>query len=114
MLPVVQCGLLAGAEDFAEISRWGQRKIDFLRRFKPIARGVPSHDTLNDVLNALPGALFADGFTAWVETLRKAGPANMATIMYFPAIDPDAGAALRLFACTGKNPFRGGSSAVAC
>lgn len=74
VLLVVLCGVMAGAEDFVEISRWGQRKIDFLRRFKPFARGVPSHDTLNDVLNALPAALFAECFTAWVESLRKAGP----------------------------------------
>ena len=67
---VVLCATLAGAEDFVEIGQWGDMKIDFLRRMLPFARGIPSHDTLNDVMNALPGDLFGQVFTAWVEGLR--------------------------------------------
>lgn len=70
VLLLVLCGTLAGAEDFVEIRRWGQMHQDFLRRLLPFKAGVPSHDTLNDVINALDGALFAQCFTAWVETLR--------------------------------------------
>ena len=70
ILLIVLCGTMAGAEDFSEIERWAVRKIDFLRRLLPFERGVPSHDTLNDVMNALPPALFAECFTAWVEGLR--------------------------------------------
>ena len=68
---VVLCATLAGAEDFVEIGQWGDMKIDFLRRMLPFARGIPSHDTLNDVMNALPGDLFGQAFTAWVEGLRE-------------------------------------------
>lgn len=78
VLLVVLCGVMAGAEDFVEISRWGQRKIDFLRRFKPFQSGIPSHDTLNDVFNALPADTFSACFTAWVETLREASPGIVA------------------------------------
>ena len=70
VLLLVLCGTLAGAEDFVEIRRWGQVHLDFLRRLLPFKAGVPSHDTLNDVVNAIDGALFAQCFTAWVETLR--------------------------------------------
>jgi len=70
VLLLVLCGTLAGAEDFVEIRRWGQMHQDFLRRLLPFKAGVPSHDTLNDVINAIDGALFAECFTAWVETLR--------------------------------------------
>lgn len=35
---------------------------------------MPSHDTLNDVMNALPPDLFAECFTAWVEGLRDDDP----------------------------------------
>jgi DDE_Tnp_1-associated len=53
-------------EDFVEIRMWGELRLDFLRRFYPYERGLPSHDTLNDLLNALapdvfPGLLFALG-----------------------------------------------------
>lgn len=74
ILLVVLCGTLAGAEDFAEIQRWGLRKLDFLRRLRPFERGIPSHDTLNDVINALPARLFSQCFTAWVAGLAEAEP----------------------------------------
>lgn len=74
ILLVVLCATMAGAEDFAEVERWGRRKLDFLRRLLPFSRGIPSHDTLNDVMNALPAPLFAACFTAWVEDLREAEP----------------------------------------
>ena len=35
---------------------------------------MPSHDTLNDLMNALPSAAFSECFTAWVESLRQAEP----------------------------------------
>ena len=53
MLLIVLCATLAGAEDFAEMERRAVHKIEFLRRLQPFARGVPSHDTLNGVMNAL-------------------------------------------------------------
>ena len=74
VLLIVLCGTMAGAEDFAEIERWANRKLDFLRRMLPLARGVPSHDTLGDVMNALPARLFAECFTAWVAALRESAP----------------------------------------
>jgi predicted transposase YbfD/YdcC len=74
ILLLVLCGTMAGAEDFVEVERWGRRKLDFLRRLLPFGRGVPSHDTLNDVMNALPAQLFSDCFVAWVETLRADAP----------------------------------------
>jgi predicted transposase YbfD/YdcC len=70
----VLCGTLAGAEDFVEIERWANRKLDFLRRFLPFERGIPSHDTLNDVMNALPAAVFSDCFISWVAGLRDTDP----------------------------------------
>ena len=78
VLLLVLCGTLAGAEDFVEIRRWGQMHQEFLRRLLPYKAGVPSHDTLNDVINAIDGALFAECFTAWVEGLRDPAPASAA------------------------------------
>jgi DDE family transposase len=42
---IVLCGVMAGADDFVQIARWGARKIAFLRRFLPFSDGIPSHDT---------------------------------------------------------------------
>lgn len=74
ILLVVLCGTMAGAEDFVEIERWANKKLAFLRRLHPFARGIPSHDTLNDVMNALPTELFSKCFVTWVEALRTGDP----------------------------------------
>jgi len=74
ILLLVLCGTLAGAEDFVEMRRWGGVHADFLRRLLPYKGGIPSHDTLNDVLNAIDGDLFALCFSDWVESLRETVP----------------------------------------
>jgi predicted transposase YbfD/YdcC len=74
ILLLVLSATLAGADDFVETEAWGGEHLAFLRRFLPYADGIPSHDTLNDVMNALDAALFAACFTAWVEELREVEP----------------------------------------
>ena len=74
ILLLILCATLAGAEDFVEVRLWGHKNLSFLRRFVPFAHGVPSHDTLNDVVNALDPALFKACFVAWVDELRDAEP----------------------------------------
>jgi len=74
ILLLVLCATLAGMEDFVEIRLWADQRLDFLRRFLPYERGVPSHDTLCDVINALDPELFKACFLAWVEGLRDAQP----------------------------------------
>ena len=72
VLLLVLGATLAGADDFVEVAAWGEEHLGFLRRLLPYADGIPSHDTLNDVMTALDAGLFAACFTAWVEGLRAA------------------------------------------
>jgi predicted transposase YbfD/YdcC len=65
---------LAGADDFVEIEMWGEEHSAFLRRFLPYRHGIPSHDTLGEVVAALDPELFKACFTSWVEGLREAAP----------------------------------------
>jgi predicted transposase YbfD/YdcC len=74
ILLLVLCATLAGADDFVEARLWGVKNLAFLRRFLPFGEGIPSHDTLNDVINALDPALFKTCFVAWVEALRESEP----------------------------------------
>ena len=74
ILLIVLCATMAGAQDFVECQRWAARKLDFLRRLLPFADGIPSHDVLNDVINALPAASFSDCFVSWVAGLRDGEP----------------------------------------
>ena len=100
---VILCATLAGAEDFVEIRQWGRQKLRFLRTILPFARGIPSHDTLNDVMNALPGGLFSEMFAAWVEGLREDAPDPVAPDVVAPDVVAIDGKTSRR-AHDGKNP----------
>src|SRR4051812_19020255 len=65
-------GTLSGCDDFVEMALWGREHLNFLRGFQPFARGIASHDTLNDVVRALDPALFEDCFVGWINSLRGA------------------------------------------
>ena len=74
ILLLLLCATLPGADDFVEINLWGQEHMGFLRRFRPYARGVPSHDTLCDIIAAIDPDMFKTCFLAWVEGLRDEMP----------------------------------------
>src|SRR5258708_27382478 len=61
--------VLAGAETFVDIARFGQKKIELLRRFLPFRDGTPSHDQLGDIFATLDAAEFQRRFAAWVAKL---------------------------------------------
>jgi DDE_Tnp_1-associated len=58
--------VLAGAETFVDIARFGQKKLDLLRRFRPFRDGTPSHDHLGDIYATLEAERFQHRFVAWV------------------------------------------------
>ena len=71
--------VLAGADTFTDIARFGDKKLDLLRRFLPFADGTPPHDTLGDIFASLDAAAFQHCFVAWVAALTKA-PAELIAI----------------------------------
>jgi predicted transposase YbfD/YdcC len=58
--------VLAGAETFVDIARFGEKKLDLLRRFRPFRHGTPSHDHLGDIFATLDAEEFQRCFVAWV------------------------------------------------
>lgn len=76
ILLLILCATASGADDFVEMAEWGRMQLDFLRRFYPYRHGLPSHDTLNDVMNALDHQLFESLFVDWVNSL-SAGEADL-------------------------------------
>jgi predicted transposase YbfD/YdcC len=61
--------VIAGAETFVDIARFGQKKLDLLRRFRPFREGTPSHDHLGDIFATLDAEKFQRCFVAWVAAL---------------------------------------------
>ncbi len=74
ILLLLLCATLAGADDFIEVELWGNEHLVFLRRFLNYGHGIPSHDTLGEVMAALDPALFKACFMSWVEGLRDETP----------------------------------------
>jgi predicted transposase YbfD/YdcC len=69
VLLLILLAVLAGAEAFTDIARFGERKIELLRRFRPYVNGTPSHDHLGDIFATLDARAFQLCFVAWVAAL---------------------------------------------
>jgi predicted transposase YbfD/YdcC len=69
ILLLVLLGVLAGCESWVEIAKFGEKKLDLLRRFRPYLDGTLSHDQLGDIFAALDAAQFQSCFIAWVGKL---------------------------------------------
>lgn len=79
MLLLCLLAVLAGAETFVDIARFGEKKLDLLRRIKPFRDGTPSHDHLGDIFATLDAEAFQRCFVAWVTALTGA-PAEVIAI----------------------------------
>lgn len=72
-------GVLAGAETFTDIARFGEKKLALLRRFRPFVNGTPAHDHLGDIFATLDAEAFRRCFVGWVAALIKT-PAELIAI----------------------------------
>lgn len=61
--------VIAGAEAITDIARFGDKKLDLLRHFRPFREGTPSHDHLGDILATLDPEAFQRCFVAWAAAL---------------------------------------------
>ena len=66
--------VLAGAESFVDIARFGCKKLELLRRFRPFADGTPSHDPLGDIFAALDAEHFQRCFVTSPRACASAWP----------------------------------------
>ena len=74
ILLIVLAGCLAGADNMVEMAGFARMNLEALRQIRPLARGVPSHDTLNDVVNALDPGTFEECFESWIGAIRPDVP----------------------------------------
>ncbi len=54
--------VLAGADSIVDIARFGDKKRDLLRRFRPFSDGTPPHDQLGTILAILDARMFQQCF----------------------------------------------------
>ena len=65
------CAVLSGAEGWSDIEEFGRTKLDWLRRYVPLANGVPVDDTIARIISALSVSGFQDCFLSWMEDVVK-------------------------------------------
>lgn len=71
ILFVALTAVLCGAKSCTDMSDFGRRKIDLLRQFVPLKKGVPSHDVFSDVFRMLDPEAFERMFQSFVSAFAK-------------------------------------------
>ena len=62
---IVLSAVLSGVEDWVGIQTFAQEREAWLRGFLELPHGIPSHDTLSDVMSRMDPVAFRSAFTAW-------------------------------------------------
>lgn len=74
LIVVALCATLAGADSWADVARFGQLRLAWLRTFLRLQHGIPSHDTFGRVFARLDPALLVTSIQQWlVEVGREIG-----------------------------------------
>ena len=65
------CAVVSGAEGWSDIEEFGLAKLKWLRRYVPLANGVPVDDTIARIISALSVSGFQECFMSWMEDAVK-------------------------------------------
>ena len=71
ILLVMFCGVICGVESWRDFVDFGESKLDYLRRFTPLANGIPSKNTFNRVISSLDPEEFKQCFCSWTRSLQQ-------------------------------------------
>src|SRR5947199_6413472 len=71
MIVLALCGMIANADTWVDIERYGKTKLNFLRRFLELPNGIPSHDTFGRVFAKLDPAALLVCLQNWLNDLRQ-------------------------------------------
>lgn len=69
IIGIALCATIAGAENFVEMEDYAKEKATLLRTFLELPNGIPSHDTINRLFQAINPAEFADCLISWGKEL---------------------------------------------
>jgi len=61
------CAVICGCEDWVAIEDFGHESETWLRKFLPLNNGIPSHDTISDVMGRIRPEPFAQAFARWAQ-----------------------------------------------
>ncbi len=71
LLVVALCGTIAGADSWADIERFGNERLTWLRTFLKLTNGIPSHDTFGRVFSLLDPAQLVECIQQWLRDIGR-------------------------------------------
>lgn len=66
------CAVMSGAEGWDDIEDWGLAREDWLRRYLKLRNGIPGHDTIRRVFEALSPSELEQRFERWMNAVCPA------------------------------------------
>jgi predicted transposase YbfD/YdcC len=80
IIAVTLLAVIAGADSWVEVAKYGREKFDFLKTFLKLPNGIPSHDTFDRVFALLCPKALQEGFVQWVQALAEATQGRVVAI----------------------------------
>ena len=71
ILLVTLCAVVAGAESRDSMATFGKSKLDWLKKFVPLANGIPSPDTFERVFARLNPKAFQKCVVEWLTAVHR-------------------------------------------
>jgi hypothetical protein len=69
MISLTLCATICGAHSGADVERYGNSKLDWLRKFVPLEFVIPSHRTLGRVFVRLDSVEFYAALPSWAKEI---------------------------------------------
>lgn len=73
-------GVMAGAQGFEEIEDFGKAHKEWLKQYLGLENGIPSHDTISRVYQALNPQVFQKAFLNWITKIKRLIPETVVPI----------------------------------
>jgi predicted transposase YbfD/YdcC len=71
IIAIAILGTICGADGWVEIEQFGYQKLNWLRQYLFIPKGIPSHDTFGRVFAQIDPEEFQNSFMKWVKALQQ-------------------------------------------
>ena len=80
ILTLALFAVICGAEDWVAVAQYGQAKLNWLKTFLELPRGIPSHDTFSDVFAKLQPEAFERCFMEWMKKMVQLSGGKLVAI----------------------------------
>lgn len=65
------CAVIGGADDWAQVATFAEKRNDWFKRFLPLPGGIPSHDTFERLFDRLNPATLQSCLLSWIQNASE-------------------------------------------